>query len=87
MYERNDFSWSRLSHLPSHREALNSLVINNNLSMSRSPAPCHKLLYNLDSRPTSALSRSLEMLSPGLEVLKFPTELNITLDFQVVTVF
>ena len=28
-----------------------------------------------------------EMLPPGLEVLKIPTELNVTLNFSVVTIF
>ena len=65
--ERNDFSKSRLLHLPIYRKALNFLnwdiwfsLINNNLSVFKLPAPCWKLLSKLT--PPRA---SLEQLSQG----------------------
>ena len=77
--ERNDFREPRFSHLPVHRKALNSLtwdiwfsLINNHLWCS------DYLLHILTSPPQllvrAVLSGSLEMLSPGLEVLKISTK-------------
>ena len=76
----------RLSHLPIHRKALNSLawdiwfsLTNNNHLMFKPLALCCKLLYNLTSPPHlhllgAVLSVLLEMLSLRRETLKIPTE-------------
>ena len=83
-YQRNDFSKSRLLHLPIHRKALNSLacdfwfsLFNGNLLMFLLPALCCKTPIYPGSPPhllRAVLSGLLEMLLPGLEVLKIPAE-------------
>ena len=61
-------------------------LINSNLLMFRLPALC----CQTDSTPPllrEVLLGFFEMLSPRLEVLKIPTEENITLCFQIVNSF
>ena len=81
IYERNDFDEPRL---PIHRKALNYLtwnirfpLVNNSVLMFRLPALCCKTSIYPGFSPVLlrvVLSGSLEMLSPGLEVLKIPTD-------------
>ena len=86
-YEGNDFSEPRPMHLPIHRKALNSLtwdiwfsLINNTLDVQ---TIC-LLLQNFCITWLllwAVLLGWLEMLPPGLEVLKIPTKWNIALNF------
>ena len=83
-YQRNDFSEPRLLHFSINRKVLDPLtwdiwvhLISNNLLMLRLPALSCKISIQSDSFPFlfgAALSGPLEMLSPGLEILKLPTK-------------
>ena len=57
--------------------------IDNNLLMFRQPALRCKASVQPGFSPylRAVLSESVEMVSPGFEVLKIPTELNIALNF------